>query len=437
MKIVPISRITVNRGERQRKELTGLEELADSIERHTSALPDTGGLIHPIVVTRDLVLVAGERRFTACRDVLRRTEIAVTFTDEVPLQTLRSLELEENIKRLDIPWKDTALAIKEFHEIRSSEDDDWSVSDSAQSLGLSENHVYRNICLAKEILSGNSKIIEAPKFSVARGIMERESERKAEVAKEELRSVLYSKAPALAPKPVVTESANAIVNTSFVEWARSYDGPRFNFIHCDFPYGINAGEFNQGGAKAFGGYEDSEETYWSLVDCLLDNLDRVAGESCHILFWFSMKFYQPTLERLSTAFTIDPFPLIWSKTDNVGILPDPSRGPRRIYETAFHGYRGDRKVVQAVSNWYGAASSREIHMSEKPVPMLRHFFRMYIDGTSRVLDPTAGSGGALRAADSLGAAHVLGLEINPEYAVLANKAFDRDRNLRRAAEIVK
>ena len=49
----PISSIIVNRDERQRRKLEGIEELAESINRI--------GLINPIVVTPDLVLVAGER----------------------------------------------------------------------------------------------------------------------------------------------------------------------------------------------------------------------------------------------------------------------------------------------------------------------------------------------------------------------------------------
>jgi DNA modification methylase len=48
--------------------------------------------------------------------------------------------------------------------------------------------------------------------------------------------------------------------------------------------------------------------------------------------------------------------------------------------------------------------------------MLHHFFRMFVGPYSRVLDPTCGSGAALRAAESLGAAHILGLEIDKKFA---------------------
>ena len=63
-------------------------------------------------------------------------------------------------------------------------------------------------------------------------------------------------------------------------------------------------------------------------------------------------------------------------------------------------------------------------MSEKSQDMLEHFFRMVVDENTRLLDPTCGSGSSLRAADNLGAASVLGLEINPEFADNARRAWE-------------
>jgi DNA modification methylase len=147
-----------------------------------------------------------------------------------------------------------------------------------------------------------------------------------------------------------------------------------------------------------------------------------------------MKFYRETIDLLEkkSDFVVEPFPLIWMKTDNVGILPDPQRGPRRIYETALLARRGDRKVVSPVANAYGAPTVRDRHMSEKPEPVLRHFFRMLVDENSLVLDPTCGSGSAIRAAESLRAKHVLGLEINPEFADRAQAALAAARRMNNA-----
>jgi DNA modification methylase len=70
-------------------------------------------------------------------------------------------------------------------------------------------------------------------------------------------------------------------------------------------------------------------------------------------------------------------------------------------------------------------------MSVKPEPMLRHFFEMFVDESTIFLDPTCGSGSSLRAAEGLGASHVLGLERNSEFHESASRALRSARLMRR------
>ena len=145
-----------------------------------------------------------------------------------------------------------------------------------------------------------------------------------------------------------------------------------------------------------------------------------------------MHHYADTMDFFASHsdFVIDPFPLVWMKDDNMGLLPDPKRGPRRIYETCLFGARGDRKIVSAVSNAIAEATDRSQHMSTKPEAVLRYFFGMFVDENSVVLDPTCGSGSALRAAEGLGAAHVLGVEIDEKFAERANVALRNSRMIK-------
>jgi DNA modification methylase len=114
---------------------------------------------------------------------------------------------------------------------------------------------------------------------------------------------------------------------------------------------------------------------------------------------------------------MNPKPLIWAKPDNKGILPDWRRGPRQIYETALFGSRGDRLIVRAKSNLVPAPTDQsEDHLSVKPIAVLHEFFEMFVDKSTRMLDPTCGSGTALRAAEALDAAYVLGIEVDKEFA---------------------
>lgn len=409
---VPIDFIWVDREKRQRRDLGKLDELKDSINR--------SGLIHPPVIRETGELVAGERRWTSCTQ-LGWTEIPVQFAEDLDELSLHIIELEENTRRMDIDWKDQCLAVERYHQLRADKDKSWTADRTAEALGLDNVTVSQKRAVAREILEGNERVASAPKYSVARNIVARSSERKKAAA---LESLDLPDEQAL-PEPAVAESRAPILNESFLEWAPAYTGQKFNLIHCDFPYGVNADKHAQGASAEYGGYSDSLDVYVQLIECLRMSMDNVVSPYAHLIFWFSMDYYQMTRDHLEhMGWRVNPFPLIWHKTDNSGILPDPNRGPRRIYETAFFCSRGDAKIVQAVGNCVGHANTKSIHMSEKPVAMLSHFFRMVVDEHTRLLDPTAGSGSSLRAAKTLGAPTVLGLEIDPDFYRAATEAWN-------------
>jgi len=410
-KTVSIDFIKVNRDERQRRELKDIDKLATSITRV--------GLIHPPVVDRDGTLRTGERRYTAVKS-LGWSHIPVQFSDELDEAEAQALELEENISRVDIEWQEECQAIARYHALRLAQDPEWGTDKTADALGYTPRHVTEKLRVAKELVSGNERLTAAPKYSVARGIMQRTAAR-AEASV--LDSVLASSQLAEA-LPTPTRRV-PLLNEDFHEWTASYTGPKFNFLHCDFPYGVGADKHDQGQGAAMGGYADSPDVYWALLDTLALAMDNVVADSAHLMFWFSMDYYHETQERLTAmGWKVNPFPLIWFKSDNTGILPDPSRGPRRVYETAFLAARGDRPVVKAKANAFAhPGKDKSIHMSEKPVPMLKHFMEMFVDEYSRVLDPTAGSANALKAATALGAPTVLGLERDPEFFARSTEAY--------------
>lgn len=419
-KAVELFSIIINRDARQRRELKGIDELAESIRNR--------GLIHPPVITRDYRLVSGECRVEACK-ILGWTHIPIQWVDEVDLHELRAIELEENIKRVNLEWEDECLAVREYHENRRTIEPEWSQDDTQKALGFGDRSIVTDrLTVADAIVAGKIDPAKMTGISVALNILTRAADH-ARAEQEELsRTSIAQMFGATAP-PHIDES---ILITDFVHWIKTYDGPRFNFIHCDFPFGIGAGKVQQGIATQVRGiYDDTPEIYRTLCGVLFDGLDRICSDSAHIVFWFSMANYTDTLRLLKTRFEVNPFPLVWFKSDNAGVLPDPQRGPRRIYETAFFGHRGDRQIVRAVSNAYAAPTVRDGgHLSEKPEPMLRYFFGMIVDQFTSIFDPTCGSGSALRAAESLGAKRVLGLEMNEEFAKRARVRLSQARTLK-------
>jgi hypothetical protein len=185
-------------------------------------------------------------------------------------------------------------------------------------------------------------------------------------------------------------------------------------------------------------YNDSEEVFWELTSTLLQHRNTLMQNACHIMFWFSMDYYSKIISFFAEhapEFTINPFPLIWHKSDGTSILPDPRRGPRRNYETAFVCSRGDRFVIKPVANLYAAPTNKTLHPSTKPEPMLRHFFQLFVDEYTFMLDPTCGSGSSIRAAESMNAEFVLGLEKDPTFAEKAGDALRQERLKAQAAKV--
>lgn len=257
-------------------------------------------------------------------------------------------------------------------------DPEWTHEKTGDALGLTRSAVTKHLAVAQE-RAVNPELSKVEKLSQAISRVDRNNERRRD-------SILAG----LTPDRPKAERPVSLVFGNFLEWEPPC---QFNLLHCDFPYGVNVGDkIGQSGAAAAGTYDDRPEVYFALLNHLCKNTDKLCTPSAHLVFWFSMKFFYETVAALRQAgWVVDPFPLIWHKSDNTGIIPDAKRGPRRTYETALFCSRGDRKIVHPVANSFACASTQEFHQAEKPRAMLEHFFRMVVDEHTVMLDPTAGS----------------------------------------------
>lgn len=425
--------------DRQRRELTGIEELADSIRKI--------GLIHPVILNPEGVLVAGERRLRA-HEHMGLTHILVQFTNELAKDELEAIELEENIKRKSLAWKEEVAAVSRIHTLRVAQDREWTADDTAELLSVSPSFVSKYLKVNEYILKGEELVVNSDNLVTAYNICLRKDQRAEEATNNEIDSAIddiLAKPMSVNPVPKRAEGSDKLpmpepkqkpvpyLLADFREWAKQpYTGQKLNFLHCDFPYGINYDKHNGGATGLLGKYADTPELYLECLRALKTIMaDRVA-DSAHLMFWLSARHeivHQSRLALEDMGWKINPVPLIWHRSDNSGILPDPQRGPRQVYEVCLFGSRGDRKIVQAVSNLYAHPKTKEVHASEKPIAMLQHFFRMFVDESTVMLDPTMGSGNSVLAAEEAGAKSVLGLEALPE--IYENACAYRERVKRR------
>ncbi len=442
--LAPINLIWVDRENRQRSEMEPDPALQASIQRL--------GLIQPIVITRSFKLLAGERRWTACK-ALGWTSIPVRWFEELPEVEQRLVELEENIKRRDLPWFDIVSAISELHTLYCSRDPAWNQARTAEATATNEGYISRILLVAP--LLADPRVAAATSINEASNLIRRRNERASDAEINELAEFARELAapkppvskpghvaavlvPAVAPPPAPWSRLaveQTILQENFLKWAPTYNGPKFNLLHCDFPYGIGvfegAGQFKPEDQE--GAYHDTPETFWALLDCLVKNIDRLMGVSGHIVFWHSSRF--GIMQALNTIFStvpgleFYPYSLVWHKTDNSGIAGDSQRHPRHTHETALLAIRGRRPLVRTGADSYAGPGDRKLHPSAKPEPMLRHFLGMLVDEHTRLLDPTCGAGSAIRAAESLGArpSSCLGLEIEERFVKASRESLQLQR----------
>jgi hypothetical protein len=340
--------------------------------------------------------------------------------------------------------------VAKIHALLLSLDSTWTQERTGIEVGIHQEDISRILRVAEELSTGNPLVAEATSWRPAYNVISRKDSRSIDDAMNDLLSaplVVRSmetpeSTPTVGAIPVQVSTSHqtsvqrfpSILKEDFLKWAPVFVGKPFSFMHCDFPYGINLDESDQAKSSTYGGYADSNELYWELCACLCKNRDQLLTQSSHLMFW--LKFDPAKIVETINFFRLNApdiefctLPLIWHKTDNRGILADSNRGPRNVCEVALFASRGDRFIVRAVSNCYGSQTTKEIHQSEKPEPMLRYFFSMFVDENTRMLDPTCGSGTSLRAAESLGA-DVLGLEIDESLVSAATSKLRHWRNLK-------
>ena len=428
-KRIPLDQIEVLRDERQRRNLL-IEDKHNKDNSFVSSIKQRG-VMQPIIVEElpegRYRLVAGERRFAASQQ-LGLLDIPARMAGDLSPIERQLVELEENIKRTELDWQDRAKAVRRIHALYAEiNGDGWTQTKTADAIGVRQSVISDAIQAADAVDAGHPQVMAATSYRSARTIVTRHNERR---IGDVLNALLVD------PKqPVVVPSPESILNVDFFDWIKTYSDAPFSFIHCDFPYGIGIDESEQAKSATWGPYDDAEELYWQLCTTLAENLDKLLLTQGHLMFWLpsDVRRQNETLdffEKAAPSLDWIPIPLVWHKTDNRGILSDAKRRARHVYESALYASRGGRLVVRPVSDAYGAPTSKEVHQSEKPEPMLRHFFSMFVDEFTRMLDPTCGSGTSLRAAESLGATHVLGLEISPEFCEGARTFLKKSRNLR-------
>ncbi len=385
LKTIKVSDIKFN--DRIRFEMGELNELAQSIKKF--------GIIHPPVVDQDYNLIAGGRRLTAIRDILKWNTIEVDVRDNINALTRKELELEENLQRKDLEWHEQTKAIKEIHELKQQIHGEgkkgkatggWTLRDTASAIDKSLGAIHAEVKLAEALVDFPELLEEKNKFQALKRLKQLEEEA---ILKE-----LASR------KVTINNKSVDLKHGDCLEVLDTLDDASIHLTIADPPWGIELDSRSQLARNRGIEYKDGRAESIALIHETCKKLYRVMVEDSHLYLFFGITNYHATMQAVEDAgFELDPIPCIWVKES--GGAPSKGLAQPSAYEVILHAWKGRRALNHGAHNVFTVNRppvAERIHTAQKPVELLEQIILLASDPGDTILDPFGGSGSTVVAA---------------------------------------
>lgn len=372
------------------------------------------GLINPIVIIREpdenghnFRLVAGERRVRAARK-LNWLEIEATDRENLtPLQR-EEIELDENLQREDLAWKEECDAKARIWAVRAELYGE-TVDQVADHLNVGRGSLWEDARLAKSME-------EHPELATAKNKTQAQSRLRLIKRREGLEE--------LAKRRVILPSkdgdySDRVYLGNCINIMKEFESGSKHLVLTDPPYGIDLGEGETKKSNPHPTiYDDAHYDIMDLVDLSAREAFRLLVSDAHAYFWFDIKAYAKVFSILTNAgFAVEPIPLVWAKNIS-GQVNHPGSRWGSSYEVCFFCRKGDRALLKQggsnVLKYDVVPSGKKIHPTEKPVALLRQLIEASTVVGESVLDMFGGSGSTAEAAIQTGRNFII-IEKDPAY----------------------
>lgn len=393
------------------------------------------GLFHPLVLNHiegKLYLVAGERRLRAIQEINAREQLFdfngtpvppgeapyVLLGDLTPID-IREAELEENILRQDLSWKERTAAIAELHELRKQQNPEQTQRATAEEIAKKSDRALRT-----EEREVSHAIVVAPHLDdpdVAKARDLRDAMNK--VARK-LEGKFSAELAAREGKKQVqgAHSPFTLIKGDLRTEMPKLKAGRFSMLIADPPYGMGADSFGDA-AKLEHKYEDTADEAIDLCSVIFNEGFRVCAEEATLICFCDIDLFCDLREMCRDA-GWNPFrtPIIWSKYGGGGHMPWQDGGFRRKYEMMLFAKKGSRAIRKAHEDVIIVPPVKELQWAaQKPSGLYSILMSLWLHPGEEVLDPCCGVG-TVFAGVSLGRYKATGIELNDEAHGLAAAA---------------
>jgi ParB-like chromosome segregation protein Spo0J len=396
------------------------------------------GLLHAPVLSKALVLLAGERRIRAMLElheegntfshdgeVVPPGQIPYSLVQDLSPEDFLEAELEENTIRAELTWQEQTTLRVRIHELRRLQNPAQTQSETAEEIAkisgkpekTEQARLARAITIEKH--KDDPRVQNAPSESAAyRAILDRSNAQ----FKKQLAAIEGFQSP------------HEIIHGDAFDVLPTLPEKQYDAIICDPPYGIDADKMGKEGQHF---YDDSAAYALKFCKFIFTQGFRLT-KSQALLFMFCDPEHFKELKEYAQmqAWTVWRTPLVWYKIGEGGNAPWGRGGFVRSSEFILFASKGGQELRNPggsdVLPYRRVARGSKTHAAEKPADLLEKLVSVACLPDANLLDPCCGSGSILRAADKH-KIRVTGIELDETYhaeaAARATEGFDPDKEL--------
>lgn len=371
-------------------------------------------------------LIFGERRLRACEEIGIPFQFILDKDVKDPL-LLERMELEENLIREDLEWKEEVRAKKRIFDILKASDSRQTVETVGNYLGVGKGTLSEDISLAIWI-EENEEVAGAQNKTTAKKIAKRLTvvvtrdealEESFEKTKAKTIRILKEKGESnggseeeIEEKPDLSfEESKLLMYDSQCILGKMEDklldfpSNHFDLVFFDPPWGVEYDQ-SQEDAESQKKYEDSEEKFLESFPKQLKLLYERMAENSHLYIFFGIVNHNFVYDCIEGAgFKTSRIPLIWYKLGACRTrAPEWEYG--RAYEPIAFARKGTKKLnfppsANVIPTPQPTVSLKDIHPSTKHPEIYRKLLLQSGFPGDKVLDPMAGSGMLAVAAEDI------------------------------------
>ena len=390
--------------DRFREEYGDIEELAESIK--------VNGIIQPITISEEMVLIAGGRRLIAAQ-LADLEKIPCVIRDIKDKIEAKEIELFENLHRKNLEWYESILLHKQIHEMMKEKyGDDWSGRKTSELLNKSVGYTSEalNLADALEIIPdlkkqptlqqakreynriGESMLIKALKEGVEKGeIVEVDAQGKERRRKTKGAQLKWFK---------------GYHRGDCYEKLKNRPNCCYNFAEVDPPYGIDIIKKKKGNQDDVIYTESDEENYRAFSSSVANEVYRTLKDNAFCIWWFGYTHRYSVYSALTEAgFHVDELPAIWYKIKSGAQTNQPEIYLARSYETFFVCRKGKPVMMKRgrsnVFSFQTVSYNDKTHPTERPLDLMTELLQTFCAPGAKIVIPFLGSGKTMWAAHDL------------------------------------